>query len=283
MTGSSRCPANTPVDISVVNDMAVRYHHGEALPPTNAPEHSSNLPDRMKFSGRGLHRSPAITIPATLSFTVLLTLSIGAAETARAHVDAVAVPDTPNAMRVNGELSDEIWQRATAIDAFVQRDPEEGGKPSQRTEFRVAYDASTLFVKVHAFDTEPGRIVGFLTRRDGDSPSDWIRVLIDSYHDRRTAYEFAVNPAGVKQDRYWYNDNNRDDSWDAVWDVKVSRDESGWTAEFRIPFSQLRFNPATSNTFGFAVSRQIARLNETSTWPLLARSANGYVSSFGAL
>jgi hypothetical protein len=108
-------------------------------------------------------------------------------------------------------------------------------------------------------------------------------VIIDSYHDRRTAYEFAVNPAGVKQDRYWFNDTERDDSWDAVWDVRVSREANGWTAEFRIPFSQLRFNPGESLTFGFAVSRSIGRLNETSTWPLLARSANGYVSSFGEL
>jgi hypothetical protein len=165
----------------------------------------------------------------------------------------------------------------------VQRDPEEGGVPSQRTEFRVAYDATTLFVKVRAFDTEASKIVSYLTRRDGDSPSDWIRVLVDSYHDKRTAYEFSVNPAGVKFDRYWYNDNNSDDSWDAVWDVKVARDADGWTADFRIPFSQVRFNPSESITFGFAVSRQIGRLNQTATWPLLARSANGYVSSFGEL
>jgi len=199
------------------------------------------------------------------------------------RVEAAPVRDAQVALRINGELNDDIWQQANPIDAFVQRDPQEGGKPSQRTEFRVAYDASTLFVKVHAFDTEPQRIVGYLTRRDEDSPSDWIHVLIDSYRDRRTAYEFAVNPAGVKQDRYWFNDNTRDDSWDAVWDVTVTRDEAGWTAEFRIPFSQLRFTPSASNTFGFAVSRQIGRLNETSTWPLLARSANGYVSSFGDL
>src|SRR6266508_4400739 len=226
-------------------------------------------------------RSAASTLAAA-SFAMLIGPA-AAASSAPPRIDAVAVVDVPNAVRVNGELSEHVWQQATPVDAFVQRDLQEGGPPSQRTEFRVAYDASTLFVKVHAFDTEPGRIVGFLTRRDGDSPSDWIRVLIDSYHDRRTAYEFAVNPAGVKQDRYWYNDNNRDDSWDAVWDVKVSRDESGWIAEFRIPFSQLRFTPTGTNTFGLAVSRQIARLNETSTWPLLARSANGYVSSSGDL
>ena len=84
-------------------------------------------------------------------------------------------------------------------------------------------------------------------------------------------------------DRYWFNDNSRDDSWDAVWDVSVSRDAQGWSAEFRIPFSQLRFNPSQTNTFGLAVSRDIGRLKETSTWPLLSRSANGYVSSFGEL
>ena len=103
---------------------------------------------------------------------------------------------------------------------FIQREPTEGGEPSQRTEFRVAYDATTLFVKVRAFDTDPDRIVTYLTRRDNDSPCDWLRVLIDSYHDKRTAYEFGVNPSGVKLDRYWFNDNNRDDSWDAVWDVQ---------------------------------------------------------------
>src|SRR5215831_16453342 len=196
---------------------------------------------------------------------------------------APPAPGIQTALHVSGELSDEVWQRANPIDSFVQRDPEEGGRPSERTEFRVAYDATTLFVKVHAFDSEPFHVRGYLTRRDDDSPSDWIRVFVDSYHDRRTAYEFAVNPVGVKQDSYWYNDNNRDVSWDAVWDVKVTTDQSGWTAEFRIPFSQLRFNPAQSNTFGLAVSRTIGRLNETSTWPLLARSANGYVSSFGDL
>jgi hypothetical protein len=202
---------------------------------------------------------------------------------ATARVDAVAIPASAMAVRAGGELSDEFWQTATPVDAFVQRDPAEGGAPSQRTEFRVAYDASTIFVKVRAYDTDPDKIVTYLTRRDLDSPGDWIRLLIDSYHDRRTAYEFAVNPSGVKFDRYWFNDNNRDDSWDAVWDVSVSRDGRGWSAEFRIPFSQLRFTPSESNTFGFAVTRQIGRLNETSTWPLLSRNASGYVSSFGEL
>ena len=199
------------------------------------------------------------------------------------RVDAVPIADMPNAVRINGEISEAAWQAATAMDGFLQREPEEGGQPSQRTEFRVLYDATTLYVKVRAFDAQADKIVSYLTRRDVDSPSDWLHVFIDSYHDRRTAYEFAVNPSGVKIDRYWFDDNNRDDGWDAVWDAKVSRDAAGWTAEFHIPFSQLRFTPNGANTFGFAVARRIGRLNETSTWPLLARSATGYVSSFGEL
>ena len=200
-----------------------------------------------------------------------------------ARVDAIAIPDNPSVLHVTGAVSEEVWTAAAPTSAFVEREPRDGGEPSQRTEFRVAYDSTTLYVKVRAFDTEPDKIVSYLTRRDLYSPCDWIHVFVDSYHDRRTAYEFAVNPSGVKLDRYWYNDNSNDDSWDAVWDVSVSRDREGWTAEFRIPFSQLRFERSAATTFGFAVSREIGRLNETSTWPLLSRSAPGYVSSFGEL
>ena len=202
---------------------------------------------------------------------------------ARSRVDAAAVPDVPGALRVNGELNADVWRSVPAIDTFLQREPEDGAKPSERTEFRVAYNATTLYVKVRAFDRQPDRIVSYLTRRDQNSPCDWIRVFIDSYHDRRTAYEFAVNPSGVKFDRYWFNDTNNDDSWDAVWDVAVSREADGWSAEFRIPFSQLRFAPGEEKVFGFAVAREIARTKETLTWPLLSRKANGYVSSFGDL
>ena len=105
--------------------------------------------------------------------------------------------------------------------------------------------------------------------------------MIDSFHDRRSAFEFSVNPAGVKFDRYWSNDTNEDASWDAVWDVAVSRNAGGWRAEFRIPFSQLRFRRGSNLTFGFAVAREIGRLNETDTWPLISKSAPGIVSSFG--
>ncbi len=147
------------------------------------------------------------------------------------------------AVRFDGELNDGAWASAPVIADFVQREPNEGKPPSFRTEARVIYDHSALFVAVRAYDPEPSKIVGLLTRRDTDSPSDWVGIVVDSYHDRRTAYEFDVNAAGVKADKYRFSDTNQDVSWDAVWDVRVARDEQGWTAQFRIPFSQLRFDP----------------------------------------
>jgi hypothetical protein len=197
-------------------------------------------------------------------------------------IEAVAIP-TGSPIVLDGKLNEEIWQQAPAIVDFVQRDPDEGQPASMHTEAHIAYDESALYIAVRAYDTDAARIVGILTRRDQRSPSDWIRIVVDSYFDRRSAYEFGVNPVGVKTDRYYFNDGQSDDSWDAVWDVQVEKNADGWAAEFRIPFSQLRFNNASGGPVGLAVIREVGRLAETSSWPLLSRNANGFVSQFGEL
>lgn len=183
---------------------------------------------------------------------------------------------------VDGRFDEPVWRDAPLLGEFVQREPAEGAAPSERTEARVAYDDTAMYIAVHAFDREPHRIVGLLTRRDERSPSDVVRVVIDSFFDRRSAYAFSVNPAGVKSDTYYFNDWQDDSSWDAVWDVEVARDADGWRAEFRIPFSQLRFSRA-EGPIGFAVIREFPRANEVDTWPLIARSAQGFVSQLGEL
>jgi hypothetical protein len=223
------------------------------------------------------------TLVVLLSFTTLATASDRTPDTRTAVViDAIAVPAT-SPITVDGRMSEPVWLQAPSISEFVQREPAEGSAPSQRTDARVAFDDNALYVGVRAYDSEPTRIVGMLTRRDQRSPSDWIKVVVDSYFDRRSAYEFAVNPVGVKTDRYYFNDGASDDSWDAVWDVEVARDGDGWVAEFRIPFSQLRFNSTDGGPVGFAVIREVGRLAETSTWPLLSRNANGFVSQFAEM
>jgi Domain of unknown function (DUF5916)/Carbohydrate family 9 binding domain-like len=199
-----------------------------------------------------------------------------------ASAEAVSIP-AGTTVAIDGTFDEDIWSRAPLITGFVVRDPHEGATPSHPTDARVLFDGTALYVAVRAADPDPHKIVGLLTRRDDFSPSDRVSVLVDSFRDRRTAFEFGVNASGVKHDLYWFNDSNNDRGWDAVWDVAITRDAEGWRAEFRIPFSQLRFNPGATDGFGFAIVRSVAHASETSTWPLLARSASGYVSSFGEL
>src|SRR5689334_6011113 len=224
-------------------------------------------------------------ICGVLAVFVVLTPTLTAAagnERRAMTVAAVAVPAaTP--IVLDGKLNEEIWQKAPAIIDFVQRDPAEGEPASMKTEAHVVYDENALYVGVQAHDSDAANIRGILTRRDQRSPSDWIRIVIDSYYDQRSAYEFGVNPVGVKTDRYYFNDGQSDDSWDAVWDVQVEKDADGWRAEFRIPFSQLRFNHTDGGPVGFTIIREIGRLAETSSWPLLSRNAPGFVSQFGEL
>ena len=182
---------------------------------------------------------------------------------------------------LDGRDDDALWRTAPAITQFRQFDPVEDGEPRFRTEARVGYDERFLYVFVRAFDTAPDSIMGLLSRRDARTESDYIHLMVDSYHDRRTGYRFTVNPVGVKRDVSMSNDNSEDLSWDGVWDVATAIDSLGWTAEYRIPFSQLRFPKADSHTFGFAVWRDVARHNERISWPLYRRSATGLVSQFG--
>ncbi len=196
---------------------------------------------------------------------------------------ATAIRANPGAPKVDGRLDEEAWRLAPAVSDFVQRDPNEGEPATERTEVRIIYTDDALFVGVRAYDSQPDQIAANLTRRDEWSPSDWVSIMIDSYRDRRTAFEFSVNPAGVKRDTYRYDDNDMDRGWDAVWDVATTVDGEGWTAEFRIPWSQLRFGNGGEQIFGFNISRRINRLNEEQYWQLLPKNESGVVSKFGTL
>ncbi|NOT08941.1 MAG: carbohydrate binding family 9 domain-containing protein [Gemmatimonadales bacterium] len=197
--------------------------------------------------------------------------------------EAVAVATRATAPKIDGRLDDEVWSRATPAGNFRQRDPEEGAPGTEPTDVRVLYDDEALYVGVRATDAQAARISAPLARRDESPPSDWIGILIDSYFDRRTAFEFVVNPAGVKQDVYHYNDGELDPTWDAIWDVSVARDDGGWTAEFRIPWSQLRFGQGRDRRFGFNVWRKINRTGELQHWKLMTKDGRGDASRYGEL
>ena len=181
---------------------------------------------------------------------------------------------------IDGSDRDEVWRTAQALTDFRVYDPTVNGAPSMRTEARFAYDSRNLYVFVRAFDPRPDSIVSLLSRRDVKTTSDQIKVMVDSYHDKRSGFEFAVNPAGVKRDYATYDDSREDVSWDGVWDVATKVDSLGWTAEFRIPLSQLRYAAADEHTFGIMVNREIARTNEKISWPHFDRTKPGIASKF---
>lgn len=184
---------------------------------------------------------------------------------------------------IDGRDDDEIWKSATPITGFRVFDPKEDGDPTFQTEAKVGYDAQNLYIFARMFDPHPDSIVSLLSRRDVKTQSEQVKIMIDSYHDRRTGYEFAVNPAGVKRDYYTYDDSREDITWDAVWDVATRIDSLGWTAEFRIPLSQIRYPKATEHTFGLMIIRDVVRTSERYAWPLLRRSVRGIASQFGEL
>ena len=184
---------------------------------------------------------------------------------------------------IDGLDTDPVWRNAVAFSDFVEFTPREGNRPRFQTEFRVAYDQKNFYVFVRAFDDDPSQIKTSLARRDARPPTDQIKIIIDSYFDRRSGYEFAVNPGGVKRDYIIYNDNQEDGAWDAVWDVSTSIDSLGWTAEFKIPLSQLRYSNAATHTFGFGVWRDIDRHRERVSWPAYRETQQGISSQLGEL
>ncbi len=219
----------------------------------------------------------------------VLLIAFQATSVANADSSAVFEPGSSTAVRavappdIDGRPHDEVWQNAGRLTGFREFEPREDADPRFATEARVAYDERNFYVFVRMFDEHPGSILGLMARRDVRTPSDQVKLIIDSYHDRRTGYEFAVNPAGVKRDYAVYDDGHEDDAWDAVWYVATTVDSLGWTAEFRIPLSQLRYAEAPSNTFGFGIWRDIHRYTERVSWPLYRVSEPGLISQLGEI
>ncbi len=184
---------------------------------------------------------------------------------------------------IDGKDDDAVWRAAPAVSSFREHDPVQDADPRFRTEFKIAYDSHNIYVFVRAFDNDPKAIRTTLARRDARAPTDQIIVMIDSYHDGRSGFEFCVSPGGVKRDFAIYNDNNEDGSWDGVWDVATRIDSLGWTAEYAIPMSQLGFTSAPTHTIGFSVWRDLDRFKERLSWPGFHPNRNGLVSQFGTV
>ena len=201
-------------------------------------------------------------------------------KTARAAKLAGAPP------RIDGVLDDAAWLQAPVITDFVQKVPIEGGAPSVPTEVRILYDDHGLYVGARLRRPDPNAIRTSITRRDGDSDAEVFTISLDPYFDRRTAYSFSISSGGVRGDAYHAQDSEdsgREAQYDPVWDARARVDAEGWTAERHIPFSQLRFNAASEQTWGLELTRAIPDKNERLQWVLIPVAAAGFSSHFGRL
>jgi hypothetical protein len=207
------------------------------------------------------------------------------------HVRRATPPRDPNLPRavnavrltapvkVDGLLDEGVWQRP-GMEQFTQREPVPDSAPTERTSVWVAYDDKAIYVAARMYDAHPDSIMSILARRDRFAQSDRFNVWIDAYNDNRTGFFFGVNAAGTQYDGTMFNDEWDDDSWNGVWEGTARRDAEGWTAEFRIPYSELRFKDGDQQVWGINFNRFIARKNERDYLVYTPRNGSGYVSRF---
>ena len=181
-------------------------------------------------------------------------------------VRSTAVTIAASPITIDGALSEPIWGSAQKIGDLIQRQPNEGEVPTERTEVMVLRDDDNLYIGVIAHDSEPNRTIGTQMARDASlSADDRIEILLDTFRDQRSAFYFATNPAGALVDGLAFSNGQLNTDWDAIWQVRTTRTEQGWVAEFAIPFKSLSF-PAGQDAWGFNISRTIYRRLEEDRW-----------------
>lgn len=184
---------------------------------------------------------------------------------------------------IDGYLTDAAWNNVEWQGDFVEWRPDENTSPTQPTKFKIVYDDKFLYVAFKCYDSDLDKIEKRLSRRDGFQ-GDWVEINIDSYNDKRTAFSFTFTVAGVKGDEFISeNGSSWDSSWNPIWYGSSKLDDEGWTAELKIPFSQLKFGDAKEQVWGLQVKRRIFRAEERSIWQRIPLESSGYVSEFGEL
>lgn len=184
---------------------------------------------------------------------------------------------------IDGSINEDAWNVVEWSSDFTQKNPDEGKLPTYQTKFKVMYDENNLYVAIRAYDDEPHLIQRRLSRRDGFE-GDRVNVIIDSYHDKRNAFVFTTTAAGVKGEEFAsQNGQNWDESWNPIWYTDAKIDDEGWTAEMKIPLSQLRFGKVEEQIWGFNVNRTIFRFQERSLWQRIPNNQAGFISEAGEL
>ena len=223
-------------------------------------------------------------VAVAIGTALALGAGAGAAGAQEAGRRVLRVRPAPEAVVMDGRLDEAAWAAADVARGFVQQEPREGEPATQPTEVRVLHADDALYVGARLTDSSPDSVEARVARRDQAVQGDWFYVYLDSYHDRRTAFAFGVNAAGVQRDLRVSDETSEDAGWDAVWASRVVRDAGGWSAELRIPLSQLRFDGGGDDpAWGVNFERFVGRRNERSFWSPRPRDSDRFVSLFGRL
>lgn len=196
---------------------------------------------------------------------------------------AAAAARVTEPLVIDGNLNESVWKGGIKINNLTQRDPIEGAHPTEKTEITILYDDEALYIGARMYDSHADSIISRLGRRDDFVSADQIFFYVDPYNDKRTGNYFGVNAGGTMYDGILYNDDWNDNSWDGVWSAKVSVDKDGWTAEMKIPYSQLRFNQAEKAVWGINIKRVIERKNEVDYLVYTPKNGSGFVSRFAEM
>jgi len=186
------------------------------------------------------------------------------------------------APRIDGIIDDASWDVVEWTTDYVEFEPDNGTPPTEQTKMKIVYDEKNLYVAFRCYQKDPLTIERRMGRRD-DFPGDWVEINIDSYGDDRTGFSFTISASGVKGDEFISNNGNFDDSWNPIWYTKTNIDAEGWTAELKIPLSQLRFSASDEQIWGLQSTRRYFNNEERSTWQPLPANPPGWVSEFGEL
>ncbi|NNL80103.1 MAG: carbohydrate binding family 9 domain-containing protein [Flavobacteriaceae bacterium] len=183
---------------------------------------------------------------------------------------------------IDGNLNDTVWDIVEWTSDYVEFQPDNGTPPTEQTKMKIIYDSKNIYFAFKCYQADPSTIERRMGRRD-DFPGDWVEVNIDSYNDDRTAFSFTISASGVKSDEFVSNNGNFDSSWNPIWYTSTQIDDDGWTAEIRIPLSQLRFGNEQEQVWGLQSTRRYFNNEERSLWQPLPANPPGWVSEFGEL
>ncbi len=228
-----------------------------------------------------------MSMKKTVALAALGLIAAGAALAASASQapapkEPLRIPRLTETPKIDGVLDNPIWEtQALKIENFVQLTPKENGVPTEKTVAYLGYDEKNLYIAFRAFDSQSSKVRCSITKRDGCMEDDWVFAMLDTFNEKRRAFSFLINPAGVQMDMMRVEEggnDNMDDSWDTVFFSDGKIDAEGYTVEMAIPFKSLRFPNDDLKTWNLVLGRNLPRTGEVILYESFSRDIPGLLT-----